>query len=335
MEENMEELEKYYPQIIAFLKKYTRENNKLSEEVKKNTLDDIEPAIKDFTVYFGEELKILKKHYPDIEKAFYEYIERMYDQAPTRTEGLFHKQVCGYFLLQSLKMIIKEEVGLWNRLKDNINTFCKEHPYFSNIINMVINQYYLEESFLIISDDTVDKTIERLQPVNIKSVDGQINLYHGTCIETYKRIIEDGYLIPTNYVGLKRDTYVQAEKVYSEKYNKMQTGYCFFSADLSYVLGYAIDRQGLNAIGISTSNSEDERNNEEIIDSRLNSDGVIFVIDPKKYIGNLYYVPSNNEFMIKGNVDIRDVRVIFVHRNKGKILLTNEKGDVINDLCYE
>ena len=309
----MEELEKYYPQIIAFLKKYTRENNKLSEEIKKITLDDIEPAIKDFTVYLGEELKILKKYYPDIEKAFYEYIERMYDQAPTRTEGLFHKQVCGYFL----------------------NTFCKEHPYFFNIINMVIDQYYLGESFLIISDDMIDKNIERLQPINIKSADGQINLYHGTSIEAYKRIIEDGYLVPTNYVGLKRDTYVQAEEVYSEKYNKMQTGYCFFSTDLSYVLGYAIDRQGLNAIGISISNSKDERSNEEIIDSRLNSDGVIFVIDPKKYIGNLYYVPANNEFMIKGEVNIRDARVIFVHRNKGKILLTDEKGDVVNDLCYE
>ena len=327
----MEELEKYYPQIINFLKKYTRENNKLSEETKKNTLDDIEPAIKDFAVYVGGELKILKKYYPDIEKAFYEYIERMYDQAPTSAEGFFHKQVCGYFFLQSLKMIIKE-VWLWNKLKENIEKFCEKHLYFSNIISMIIDQYYLEKPFLVIADD-IDKSIERLRPINIKSVNGQVNLYHGTSLEAYKSIIEDGYLVPTNYLGVKRDTYIQAEEVYREKYNKMQAGYCFFSTDLSYVLDYAIDYPRADAIGIS--NSKKTIISKKNIDSRLNSDGVIFVIDPKKYIGNLYYVPVNNEFMIKGEVNIRDARVIFVHRNKGKILLTDEKGGVINDLCYE
>ena len=46
-------------------------------------------------------------------------------------------------------------------------------------------------------------------------------------------------------------------------------------------------------------------------------------------------VPANGEYLIKGNVDIQDARVIFVNRENGVVTLTDEKGDKINDLRYE
>ena len=46
-------------------------------------------------------------------------------------------------------------------------------------------------------------------------------------------------------------------------------------------------------------------------------------------------MPSNGEFLIAGDVDIKDARVILVHRKNGIISLTDGKGDKIDDLCYE
>ena len=330
----MEFLQKYHSEIVNFIKRYVSTNNKISEDVKQKTLNDIEPALNDIPIYLGEELQVLEKYYPTIENIFYEYIKRLYFQAYTRGDCTFHKNVCRFLLFYSIKILITEE-KFWDKAAHNSAKFIEKHPYVYNAVSMFLDQFYLEDPIINANNAEVDKSFRMLQPVNIKSVNGTMNLYHGTSMESYKKIIEDGYIIATDYSGLESKTDIQFKEEYNKRYNTMQTGYCFFSQDLSYTLDYAINRNGVNAIGFSAAGNENIPSKEEIIDSRINSSGVIFVIDPKKYLENLYYVPANNEFLIKGNVDIRDAKVMFVHRTKGKISLTDGKGDKVNDLCYE
>ena len=329
----MENFEKYCPQLLEFLKRYTIQSNLLDDETKEKTLEDIELAGKDIVDYFGDELKALSGYYPAIERVFYEHLERMYDQASTRADAITHKELCEYFMFLSLKSVLKNETKLLNVLKKKFCDFCEMHFYFVNLVSIFFDRLFLTESVVNVDFAQLNEGLSSIRPIQVKSIKGNLMLYHGTDMEAYEKIVNDGYLIPTDYASIDQDAFTVIEE-YNERYNNMQTGFCFFTNDLSYVLDYSVCRFGTNSIGVNMFGGDDV-SLEEFIDGRLNGTSVIFCINPEKYKERLYYAPGNGEFMIKGKVDIKDAKIIFVHRNKGIISLKDEKGEKVNDLCYE
>lgn len=328
----MEILKKIMSQILSFMEDYILESKLIIEEEKKIAIDEMKLAAFEFEENYSDIWETLKKDSSKIEKILNETLCRLYNQPPVGNERYFYTAFITNLCVYSLHNALDDEVI--ELIVNRLNQFVEEYPHFVKILDILFDQIFGIQSLSILSIlgmEEADKLCEYLRPVKVEHLEGNLKLYHGTTFDLYHKIVEDGFLIATNYSNIKDDS---QDTIIEKKYYDMQTGYVFFSTDLSYILAYATNRGGANAVGTINGEKKTVRL-KDIIDWRLNSRGVIFEIDAEKYKDKLYYVPANGEFLIRGNIDIRDARVIFVNRKKGIVTLTDEKGDKIDDLCYE
>lgn len=330
----MDKLKKIVPIIMEYFEKYISENEIMDEFQKQMAIDEMKVAAFELEdgKYFGDIPDRLKKYAPEIEKITNETILRLYHRPAIANEHYFHKVFPLYLYIYCLKNVVSNE--LIKEIEEIIHKFITDYPHLVMAIDMLTDQIYNVPSLAVVGKEAADNMHNLLKPIKIAKLDGKLKLYHGTSIEAYQKIIEEGYIVATDYTEIREEYKSPLGKEYTQKYCDLQTGYCFFANDLSYVLNYAVDRGGANSMGVSKYLNK-PATLADGINWKLNSGGAIFEIDAKKYLDRLYYVPTNGEYLIAGNVDIRDARVIFVHRIKGIISLTDEKGDKINDLCYE
>lgn len=324
----MEILKKIISQILSFMERYILESELITEEEKKMAIDEMKLAAFEFKENYNDVLEILKSNSSKIEKISNETLCRLYSLPPVGNERYFYLALILNLFVYSLYNTLDDEAI--ELIVNKSNQFEEEYPHFIRILDILINQIYGNQSLSTLGEEELNKIYENLRPVKVEHLEGELKLYHGTAFDSYHKIIEDGFLIATNYSNIKDCSKNSIEK----KYYNIQTGYSFFSTDLSYVIKYAMNRGGANAVG-ATNGIRKLFSIKDTVEWYLNSRGVIFEIDAEKYKDRLYYVPTNGEYLIRGNVDIRDARVIFVNRSKGILTLTDEKGDKIDDLCYE
>lgn len=330
----MDRFKKIVPIIMEYFEKYISENEIMDEFQKQMAIDEMKVAafeLKDGK-YFGDIPDRLKKYAPEIEKITNETILRLYHRPAIANEHYFHKAFPLYLYIYCVKSVVSNE--LIKDVEEIVHKFSTDYPYLVMAIDMLTDQIYNVPSLAVVGKETVGNMYNLLNPIKITRLDGKLKLYHGTSIEAYQKIIEEGHIVATNYTEIKEDAESPLGKEYTQKYCDLQTGYCFFANDLSYVLNYAVDRGGLNSLGVSKYLNK-SATLADGINWKFNSGGAIFEINAHKYLDKLYYVPSNGEFLIAGDVDIKDARVILVHRKNGIISLTDEKEDKIDDLCYE
>ena len=173
----------------------------------------------------------------------------------------------------------------------------------------------LSESF---EKEVTDEQIERMTE-KILITEKNIKFYHGTSYENYLKILKDGFIKATDYSNAKYPN----EKV--KKLYENETGYVFVMDSLDVPLAFSIGGYRRNSIpwayGVDGAYDVDEI-------------GVVFEIDPTKY--ELYFLRKDNEFIIKGDISIDDVDVLFFRMEKitGHISQITEedlrKGGIIN-----
>lgn len=329
----MEILRKIMSQYISFIERYISKCEFLNDAEKEMAVDEMKIISFEFKEKYNDLLEAIEKNSSKINRILNETLCRLYNQPPFGNNTCFYRtfiiNLCTYSLYNDLDDEVIELITC------KLEQFIEDYPNFTKVLDSFIDQLYGIPSFSRLKIKEVDRLYDYIRPIKVEHLEGKLKLYHGTAFDSYSKIVEDGFLAATDYMDIKEDPdNTITESLAKEKYYKMQTGYSFFSTDLSYILAYAMNRGGANAVGAVNDVYKPFRLG-DIIEWWLKSRGVIFEIDAEKYKDRLYYVPANGEFLIKGNVDIRDARVIFVKRENGVVTLTDEKGDKINDLRYE
>lgn len=329
----MEILRKIMSQYISFIEEYITKCEFLNEKEKEMAVDEMKLISFEFKEKYNDLLEAVEKNSPKINRILNETLCRLYSQPPFANNACLYRAFIINLCIYSLYNDLDDEVI--ELITYKLKQFIEDYPNFTKVLDAFIDQLYGIPSFSRLKIKEVDKLYDHMRPIKVEHFEGKLKLYHGTPFDSYSKIVEDGFLVATDYLNIKKDPdNTITENLIEEKYYKMQTGYSFFSTDLSYILAYAMDRGGANAVGAVNDVHKPIRS-VDMIEWWLKSRGVIFEIDAEKYKDRLYYVPANGEYLIKGNVDIQDARVIFVNRENGVVTLTDEKGDKINDLRYE
>ena len=140
-----------------------------------------------------------------------------------------------------------------------------------------------------ISDKEIEKMTEK-----ILITETNVKFYHGTSYENYLKIIEDGFIKATDYSYAKYPN----EKI--EKLYVGESGYVFVMDSLDIPLAFSFGgyRQNASPWAYDVDGAYD-----------VDEIGVVFEIDPTKY--ELYFLKKDNEFIIKGDIPIDDVNVLF------------------------
>lgn len=147
------------------------------------------------------------------------------------------------------------------------------------------------EEYESLSDETMEEVIKKI-PVKLQNV----KLYHGTSYENYLKIKEDGYIKATDYSDGNYANDNEALAYIDE------SGYVFTSDILDVPLFFSFGGYRDKSISWAYENNEkEERKNTDI--------GVVFEIDPTGY--EVFYYPNKgeSEFLIKGNINLKDTKV--------------------------
>ena len=147
------------------------------------------------------------------------------------------------------------------------------------------------EEYESLSDETMEEVIKKI-PVKLQNV----KLYHGTSYENYLKIKEDGYIKATDYSDGNYANDNEALAYIDE------SGYVFTSDILDVPLPFSFGGYRDKSISWAYENNEkEERKNTDI--------GVVFEIDPTGY--EVFYYPNKgeSEFLIKGNINLKDTKV--------------------------
>lgn len=147
------------------------------------------------------------------------------------------------------------------------------------------------ESYENVSDEVMEEVIKKI-PIKLQNV----KLYHGTSFENYLKIKEDGYIKVTDYSDGNYANDNEALAYIDE------SGYVFTSDTLDFPLSFCFGGYRDNSISWAyEENKKKERKNTNI--------GVVFEIDPTGYEVLYYPNKGESEFLIKGNVNLKDTKV--------------------------
>lgn len=167
------------------------------------------------------------------------------------------------------------------------------------------------EEYESLSDETMEEVIKKI-PVKLQNV----KLYHGTSYENYLKIKEDGYIKVTDYSDGNYANDNEALAYIDE------SGYVFTSDSLDFPLAFCFGGYRDNSISWAYEESrKKERKNTDI--------GVVFEIDPTGY--EVFYYPNKgeSEFLIKGNVNLKDTKVTVykIDYDEGLRQITEEEAN--------
>lgn len=171
------------------------------------------------------------------------------------------------------------------------------------------------------TDEEMSNMMEKI-PIKLKNV----KLYHGTSYENYLKIKNDGCIRATDY---SEGNYPNenAEKLY-----KNENGFVFTSDSMDFPFLFCFGGYREHTIGWAYDKSEKK--------DIYNSIGVVFEIDPDPY--EVFYYNKKDghgaEFLIKGNVDLKDTKARFFKWDINFSEMTEEeikKRLKQDDICNE
>lgn len=308
------------------------------EEVQR-ALEDIE-SLEQIT-------EIVKKYNLDIDKASRECLKNMYELIPVHYGDTY--------LFMAMQKLLRDILG--DRPEDEKNKigleitakFAEYYIKHQKVADFVINEFTeklsniqskLEDSFLP-DDQMTEEDLQQIKkaatPVRIEHFSKDLRLYHGTSLDNYKLIQMDGFIRPSNYKEIDYTKFERYEKNYKAIYEQ-EDGYLFFSDSIDVPLFFSMGAYRKNVLYWMRNEHEKPEILKELKQSQgenKNSTGVIFIINPQNY--DLYYNTEKNEFMIPSQIDLKDTEILYTHFNQmtGEITITNEKGELMNDLLHE
>ena len=264
----------------------------------------------------------------------------IYTILPPEYDGAYRATAMTLFTKQAIVDALNGGSDMQQGLQSAINFFTKHEELSMFILNgifevtleMTIPQK--KDAYSMTDEaDEVEEAVDQIRRMNdqipIQHIDKGFKLYHGTSMDNYQQILQDGKIKASDYSEFdsRTDNYSKVgQAVYDTEH-----GYLFLDSGLDRPIAYGRGGYTKNHIPFHEVTEEESTANKN--NSLLESEGVIFVIDPTNY--DLYFNTGQSEFMIKGDVALEDTVIIFVHVKEGLITLTNEQGEQIDDICNE
>lgn len=271
--------------INGFYKTENKDIQKLMQgaEIFKNIIENVE----NFHYYNKKFTKLLNTVVPHRWEEYYTTIALSYmfdfmENLPVNDKILIH--------IEQMKDFIKDNEDVFKYLYETAITGITDiMDQFEE--NNLLNDEALKE----ISMEYIEKYTDLIP---IKEWKG-VRLYHGTSYDNYLSIKEHGYIKATDYSEAKYPN----EKVGS--IFRKESGFVFAQDSMDQPLCFGYGGYRKNAIPWAYKDNEDN----EYTDSEFGNIGVIFEINPENY--EVYFHPGKQEFLIKGDIAIDDVNVMF------------------------
>lgn len=255
-------------------------------------------------------------HIKNLDEIVIKYITMLNTIAPKRWHERFRAYAISYFMncaewdIDNEEEIEKHFAELQKMIEKNKNGFVALLDYSAEQISNYLGLNKVQKFQASWENATQEEMVELTKKIPVKLQN--VKLYHGTSYDNYLRIKHDGYIKTTDYTN---GTYSNDNIAFRYK---NESGYVFTSDSLDFPISFCFGGYRDNSISWAYGESkEKERKNTDI--------GVVFEIDSTKY--EIFYYPNKgeSEFLIKGNVNLKDTKVIFYDFNGGSIKQITEE----------
>lgn len=316
------------------------EGNNIVKELKKEVgQNEIISAFKDWSDFTDKYKTYIDKNTDEYKKIINIFLDCMYDVLPRWYDSRYRAVIFEMFSNKMMFILFKDYANGQELFQSYINDFAelikKHDKLFVFLVTKIgngMNSYLTTEMYT--DANFTEKQLKEMEkhnvPIKLEYFSPDFRLYHGTSLENYKDILRDGFIKRSNYKNLDYTNVKDREKLFRSKY-KFEDNFVFLDAGMDIPISFSSGGYRKNILYWAREDDPEEKERKGDEDS-LNSEGVIFIVNPNKY--NVYFYPSENQFLIDEDIDIKDTEVIFVHHNGGIISITDKEGNEINDLLY-
>ena len=245
-------------------------------------------------LYTMEKMIDITKNIDNYEKIVVKYITMLNTTVPRRWHETYRRFAIAW-LMYSFEQNTDE------KYQAEMEKLVKEHEaeissYLKCFLDKTNSYLGDGEEEIIAAAAKIQENKEILEkiPVELQNV----KLYHGTSYENYLKIKKDGYIKPSNY-----DDGKYPDKNVEDIYLK-ESGYVFTSDSIDFPLSLCFG--GYRDTIVKWARKK-EKNKAKGGQPTI---GVVFEIEPSNYEIS-YYRKDQSEFLIKGNVDLKDTRPMF------------------------
>lgn len=315
-------------------------NSNIVRELKKEVgQNEIISAFKDWSDFTDKYKIYIDKNTNEYKKIVNLFLDCMYDVLPRWYDSRYRAVIFEIFSNKMMFILFKDYANgqelFQNYVYDFAKLITKHDKLFVFLITKLsngMNSYLTREMIkdADYTDEQIKEAEKRSTPIKLEYFSPEFRLYHGTSLENYKDILKDGFIKRSDYKNLDYTEVKDSEKILKSKY-KFEDNFVFLDAGMDIPISFSSGGYRKNILYWAREDDPEEKKRKGNEDS-LNSEGVIFIVNPNNY--NVYYYPSENQFLIDTDIDIRDTEVIFVHYKGGIISITDKEGNEINDLLY-
>lgn len=291
---------------------------------KKKASADIESAINDLMSLFNDIEGLYSQNKNEIEEVLVKSINNLY-HSDMYSVSSHIKHINSFFFIKQLLLIFYtnmsvEDFNLFLKKKTKaIRKFFNKHPEMYLLFDIALNKLFNPQAI----NPFEAKEMSDYRLVEIKNIPENLCLYHGTTYENYLKIIDSGYIMPSEYKAI--DGFTESQKsFYAQK-----DGFVFLASGLDIPIDYAHGNYRENIFKSRESNGEIVYKD---ILTFLNDKGIIFAVNPKNY--NLFLDTVTSEFLINSKISLKDTKAYLVERNNGIVTIKDMEGNKVNDLCY-
>lgn len=315
-------------------------NSNIVRELKKEVgQNEIISAFKDWSDFTDKYKIYIDKNTNEYKKIVNLFLDCMYDVLPRWYDSRYRAVIFEIFSNKMMFILFKDYANGQELFQNYVDDFAKlitKHDKLfvflitklSNGMNSYLTREMIKDADY--TDEQIKEVEKRSTPIKLEYFSPEFRLYHGTSLENYKDILKDGFIKRSDYKNLDYTEVKDSEKILKSKY-KFEDNFVFLDAGMDIPISFSSGGYRKNILYWAREDDPEEKKRKGNEDS-LNSEGVIFIVNPNNY--NVYYYPSENQFLIDTDIDIRDTEVIFVHYKGGIISITDKEGNEINDLLY-
>ena len=315
-------------------------NSNIVRELKKEVgQNEIISAFKDWSDFTDKYKIYIDKNTNEYKKIVNLFLDCMYDVLPRWYDSRYRAVIFEIFSNKMMFILFKDYANGQELFQNYVDDFAKlitKHDKLfvflitklSNGMNSYLTREMIKDADY--TDEQIKEAEKRSTPIKLEYFSPEFRLYHGTSLENYKDILKDGFIKRSDYKNLDYTEVKDSEKILKSKY-KFEDNFVFLDAGMDIPISFSSGGYRKNILYWAREDDPEEKKRKGNEDS-LNSEGVIFIVNPNNY--NVYYYPSENQFLIDTDIDIRDTEVIFVHYKGGIISITDKEGNEINDLLY-
>ena len=263
-------------------------------------------------------------HITNYDEIMVKYTTLLNTVVPKRWHDRFRQYVAAWILYKT-EWDIDDEEEIKKCFDELDKVIDKNKNGFMCVLDKAMAQLIKKSE--IDSNEKIKKASEFYENMNNEAVEGlikkipvklqNVKLYHGTSYENYLKIKKDGYIKATNYLGGNYSN--DNESLVYEN----ESGYVFTSDALDLPLYFCFGGYRDKSIAWAFDGRKKEIKNKNI--------GVVLEIDVTGYQVFFYPNKKESEFLIKGDVDLKDTKATIYKFDYGKELrqITAEEANRI------